>query len=722
MAKNTQKVDLHVHSPASADYIGDRDDREYFALLKECKRAEVAAIAITDHNTVNGHIAIERLSKEARLNYDLNSKRGGPTEFLDQLKEEMLLFEDVSLLRAVEVSVYPKIHLLLFFSEKTDLAAIDEFLRTDLELEEAVTKGSPDKFCPHSPTVLLDKATAKFGDECFCILPHVDSSNGAWNELSGNPRADLFRAPQVLAAQVLSPETKKHLTEKVLRAEEYKRQRPLRIIQASDYHGGAAGEIARQYSMLETDAKLSFNSLRQHLLQDGGIKLSSDFIDERYNRLIEGREVIAFEFRNGFSVVDDELESTLAKALCGCLNSRCAMLQFNILNSAKSPGDEAQNLVDLIKKRLRLRLDPVVEFGFKLSDLSHSPTRQRFVFQPKENTRLRMVDGTAFTVAQKHVVAAGARDIEQIVTQNLYTRFGKRRQRSLSQASNRLLMIANSFPALSIAYRIDQLLDRALLSKLKHSFETPEQSTALEKAVMGPEANGSADGDVYVLRRDQALKAGRLTDSYFRFTMPIFNKADPLEDETATVTVPADTIIAYPEGGLHFGEHSAPVYAPFPIVMIRPQDDDQTLTRKTLLGLCALLKSTFLLWYTVAIHETTDIFEFLLRNFGRLPLPSDSALLETLSIHAERIVLSEKNLLKEIAKGKWDSAAREKHIQRHNRDATNNMRLIDRDIFRALQFDNDDLREVYRALDELKLFDYDAGKDLDAFVSAVTQK
>ncbi len=167
----------------------------------------------------------------------------------------------------------------------------------------------------------------------------------------------------------------------------YKRERPLKIIQASDYHGGVAGEIARQYSVLETDEKLSFNGLRKHLLNDAVIKLSSDFIDERYNRLVEGREVIPFEFRNGFSVVDEELESTLAKALCGCLNSKRAMLQFNILNSAKSPGDEAQNLVDLIKNRLRLRLDPTVEFGFQMSDLSHSPTRQRFVFQVEQKQR-----------------------------------------------------------------------------------------------------------------------------------------------------------------------------------------------------------------------------------------------------------------------------------------------------------------------------------------------
>jgi len=83
-------------------------------------------------------------------------------------------------------------------------------------------------------------------------------------------------------------------------------------------------------------------------------------------------------------------------------------------------------------------------------------------------------------------------------------------------------------------------------------------------------------------------------------------------------------------------------------------------------------------------------------------------------------VLSEKSLLKDIAKGKWDAATRAKHVNRHNKDSNNNMRLIDRDIFRALQFSGDEVREVYRTLDELKLFDYDTDRDLDAFVRSVS--
>jgi hypothetical protein len=209
----SQKLDLHVHTPASADYLGDKSDSEYISLLRQSKESEIAAIAITDHNTINGCTTFERLRQEVKLNFDLNSKRGGPREFLDQLKEEVLLFETVGIINAVEVSVYPKIHLLLLFSETIPPSAIADFLKTDLALGEAVTKGSPDIYCKLAPTAVLDLATEKFANNFFCILPHVDSSNGAWNELSGAPRAELFCKPQVLAAQVLSPDTKKHFIE-----------------------------------------------------------------------------------------------------------------------------------------------------------------------------------------------------------------------------------------------------------------------------------------------------------------------------------------------------------------------------------------------------------------------------------------------------------------------------------------------------------------------------
>ena len=210
MSNIAQKIDLHVHSPASSDFLGAKTDGEYISILKECRRAGVSAIALTDHNTVNGCIAFERLKCEARLNYELNSRRGGAKEFLEQLKDELLLFESISLIHGVEISVYPKIHLILLFDDQVKLETVNDFLKLDLNLGDVVDKGSPDNYFTQAPTALLKLATTKFGDQFFCILPYVDSSNGAWNELSGEPRAELFRSPEVLAVQVLSPETKRH--------------------------------------------------------------------------------------------------------------------------------------------------------------------------------------------------------------------------------------------------------------------------------------------------------------------------------------------------------------------------------------------------------------------------------------------------------------------------------------------------------------------------------
>ncbi len=54
MKKNEHslKSDLHVHSPASVDYLGTRSVRGYAEWVKAFVDEEVDAIAITDHNTM----------------------------------------------------------------------------------------------------------------------------------------------------------------------------------------------------------------------------------------------------------------------------------------------------------------------------------------------------------------------------------------------------------------------------------------------------------------------------------------------------------------------------------------------------------------------------------------------------------------------------------------------------------------------------------------------
>ena len=48
------------------------------------------------------------------------------------------------------------------------------------------------------------------------------------------------------------------------------------------------------------------------------------------------------------------------------------------------------------------------------------------------------------------------------------------------------------------------------------------------------------------------------------------------------------------------------------------------------------------------------------------------------------------------------------------------MRLIDREVFRHLAFSADEVREVYRVLRALGLYDYDISSTLNEFVKDLT--
>ena len=154
-----------------------------------------SAIAITDHNTGRGYAEYCHLRNETRLNYDLNSTRGDAGELLKQLKQELLSFASLTVFPGVEISIYPGIHVILIFEETTDAEKISDFLRQDLALGDAEQSGDPTVVSQLTPTAALDKATERFGAKCFAVLPHVDSSKGAWKELEGTSRAQLFTHP-----------------------------------------------------------------------------------------------------------------------------------------------------------------------------------------------------------------------------------------------------------------------------------------------------------------------------------------------------------------------------------------------------------------------------------------------------------------------------------------------------------------------------------------------
>ncbi len=53
--RDVYKAELHVHTPASKCYKGDKDLTEYMKILERAYELGLNIIAITDHNSIEGY-------------------------------------------------------------------------------------------------------------------------------------------------------------------------------------------------------------------------------------------------------------------------------------------------------------------------------------------------------------------------------------------------------------------------------------------------------------------------------------------------------------------------------------------------------------------------------------------------------------------------------------------------------------------------------------------
>ena len=74
------KVDLHVHTPASKCYKGDKSEEGYWKILQNAVKNGIRMIAITDHNTTEGYDKIIELKNKTLQEYEIIKKYDIPEE------------------------------------------------------------------------------------------------------------------------------------------------------------------------------------------------------------------------------------------------------------------------------------------------------------------------------------------------------------------------------------------------------------------------------------------------------------------------------------------------------------------------------------------------------------------------------------------------------------------------------------------------------------------
>jgi hypothetical protein len=441
-------------------------------------------------------------------------------------------FNRLQVLPGVEVSVYPNVHVILVFHPQV-VSEVNDFLRNDMELGDAVDNGDPEVRSKHSVLVLLDKASARFSDKYFCILPHVESTKGVWQELDRSVRADIVKDDRILAAQFSNPETISMINQ-VMANPQYKRKTPLAFIQASDYHGSPNVKPASAYSILKVAQPFTYDSLRTVLSDPSCVRNCFEYVDEQLNDYVSGHKVLSFDFINNLDLTTEQ-EANICKALCALINTSNTLLLLNLKNVSET-ADKGGEVIAASVRCWAKKLDPPEMFNFQVAQFHQTNSRQRFCIKVTRNSKLRLFESLCWINDSGTVRPGKSWEIEHLVCKNAYIRFGKVNQDSLAAASTQILRVSSSFPAIPIATRLQELVSQERTVQLKGN---------LLKAVFSTEIgddlgfnNGFADGDYYMYEPKLGLKGGRLGKQrdYFRFTAPVFPYRNRVKLETANVS------------------------------------------------------------------------------------------------------------------------------------------------------------------------------------------
>jgi ABC-type lipoprotein export system ATPase subunit len=161
-------VDLHVHTPASKCFLGSVTPEEFVAQAIE---SGMKAIAVTDHNSGDW---IDRIKAAAA-------------------STPLIVFP------GVEISVQPGVHILAIFPEDRTSAHVNDLLaRLGLGAD---ARGDQEALVTQlGPQAVVSKICA---EGALPILAHINDYKGAWKELSGQTRIQLWQAAEFAAVEIV---------------------------------------------------------------------------------------------------------------------------------------------------------------------------------------------------------------------------------------------------------------------------------------------------------------------------------------------------------------------------------------------------------------------------------------------------------------------------------------------------------------------------------------
>lgn len=229
---NWYRVDLHLHTPGSQDYLEPNVD--YLDILHKAESSGLDIIAFTDHNTVAGIRALHKEVEELLLLERLN--RISPDEKV-RLDEYQRLSDKIVLLPGFEFTATLGFHILGLFPPETTARELDHILLTLRVPPDRLDQGS------NNVGATVDVLTAyRIIHEAggLVIGAHANSSHGVAMlgfDFGGQTKIAYTQDPHLHALEVTDLESKRRRTT----ANFYNGSKPeyprrMHCIQGSDAH------------------------------------------------------------------------------------------------------------------------------------------------------------------------------------------------------------------------------------------------------------------------------------------------------------------------------------------------------------------------------------------------------------------------------------------------------------------------------------------------------
>lgn len=232
--KNTQwrRVDLHIHTPASACY--QQPEATFLDILLRAEARGLDVVAFTDHNTVAGYAAMRREIEQLLFLERLERLRPTEKEHLEQYRR---LSEKLLVLPGFEFTATLGFHVLGIFSEDTTVRELEHIL-LDLRIPPDKLDLGSSEVGATADVLQAYRAISEAGG--IAIAAHANSTHGVAMQdfdFGGQTKISYTQDPRLAALEVTDLESRRRRsTATFFNGSKPEYPRRMHCIQGSDAH------------------------------------------------------------------------------------------------------------------------------------------------------------------------------------------------------------------------------------------------------------------------------------------------------------------------------------------------------------------------------------------------------------------------------------------------------------------------------------------------------